>query len=572
MKTLISIFFLLQILLTYGQENETYSPRILILSPSEFKFDTKFKLFFDTLKLNSGIANEDVSNHPENIQQTIKSVQNYEKNSGYKGIVPLTIAQRMLFTMFRGERNFVVLMDTVTLKNITANNLAKLAKDYNVQHIVYFPLNEVFYKDDIGYGRIKLSVYDATLNKTTLDLEEIDNWIVNEEYDNPEKSSLQNPIGLLFNASYFTWFRILETVYENNVDYKKQKREFFEKQKLEDDEEFTSTEEDRLYKKIIEKELGEEIFNTNIPNEILSEINQRKYLSNSNLIFDFHHNEEKTMCYGFILDTIDRKNTFYPEFNTVNIEEKLYNFNIPISENQLKNKQFGYLFRGYYEDSTWYFDEVLLHVFENGNFEDNKKILRLYDVFFGSIDYFETKYYPLSFDKEDDHYSNKIFNTYDYFEDRYKYYPYTEVLYWDKKKSSFDNYRYEMFIKSNNYILERDFIVSEKLNLKIKPFLKLNSDETINNFQFYISKNLDYFIVPTIKSNDSIFIVFDLNNDQIFQWTNAKIDISGSYEDIINSITVLRKDCYNTIIDEQFWNEEVFKKVEGKYSYLRSIK
>ena len=124
MKTLISIFFFFQFLLTYGQENETYTPRILILSPSEFKFDPKFKLFFDTLKLNSGIANEDVSNHPKNIQQTIKSVQNYEKNSGYKGIVPLTIAQRMLFTMFRGERNFVVLMDTVTLKNINANNLA----------------------------------------------------------------------------------------------------------------------------------------------------------------------------------------------------------------------------------------------------------------------------------------------------------------------------------------------------------------------------------------------------------------------------------------------------------------
>jgi hypothetical protein len=566
MKTLISIFFLFQFLLTYGQENETYTPRILILSPSEFKFDPKFKLFFDTLKLNSGIANEDVSNHPINIQQTIKSVQNYEKNSGYKGIVPLTIAQRMLFTMFRGERNFVVLMDTVTLKNINANNLAKLAKDYNVQHIVYFPLNEVFYKDDIGYGRIKLSVYDATLNKTTLDLEEIDNWIVNEEYDNPEKSSLQNPIGLLFNTSYFTWFRILETIYQNNPDYKLKIKGF---DNDESDEIYTYFEVNKLLKTEFKKQYSSITFSSKIPNEIKNEIDNKKYLVNSNSIYDFYYNSHKDKCFGYFIDSVEHKNYLNPDFQINDIEKKLTEFKIVDFTNS-KPKYFGYMIRGFKIDNRWYFDKIKLLNFKNSNLIECKKILSLYSNYFRDIDIFEDKIEPLNFDN-DSRLTQLLFNRYDKFDWDIADTIYSNVFFWSSEYN--DNYKFQEKIKSNNYILERDFKIDSLFNYLIIPSLKKINTVLIDfsKENLIISKDLQYFIYEIKNSSSqSSYVFFDLNENQLYNW-NHPIHKNTFISNCYNELSIMRNDKYNLIIEDDFWNNNVFIKQNDKYLYLDLI-
>ena len=115
MKSILFFLFLSATISVFGQDT-IYNPRILFLTPYNFTYDPSFAKDIQETEARIHEINylgEDLSGHPPNIQTTIQSVQNYTKMTDIRGFLNLMIGERLLFTLFRGDRNFIVLMDTL---------------------------------------------------------------------------------------------------------------------------------------------------------------------------------------------------------------------------------------------------------------------------------------------------------------------------------------------------------------------------------------------------------------------------------------------------------------------------
>lgn len=558
----------------FSQEQESYYPRILIVSPTVFEYDAEFEEEMTKIReyvLNYGLFKDDLEKHPPNVKRTMESVSNFSKTSSESGILPLLITERILFTMFRGKRNFVFLMDTCRVVE-TGDALTSLAKKYDVQHIIYFPEVKLTKSGELGKAILSIKVYNAHSNSISLTMLEESNWDYDEEDENPELLREKTAIALIHNASFPLWFRILTNIYDTNESYKVINDQI-EGAKENDKEEYEVFYEDNDEEKYIKEGLSKCVKQARSISPDIKSLNQifqtksNPYSTKS--VFQVVFNKENSKFIAFCIDSAQPTNAlsgFIKQHEDVGYYCSKFGL-ISSSNTMDSNTFYGSLIRGIKEGDQWFFDQVNYSKFKNRSKKDCQTIMLANLYYWG---YLDTGYQSL-FGYDDDGLfgSPSRFNS-----DRF---PYEGLQFWDNQKREYVLPENMTFIEANDRIRETKEFGSRFTDQRIKPFyekiLKVMPEDMV---VLLYSPDRTKVIHPYFDSGQQKLRYFLFVENSVFEWKCPYNDNHAVLKDQIvaefNRMTIFDYGDYLVLGDEQFWNTKVFLKDVDSYKFLSEIR
>jgi hypothetical protein len=583
MKSVFFLLFLSTSIGVFGQKNP-YNPRILFLTPYSFKYDSSFTKDIHEIETHIHEINylgEDLSGHPPNIQTTIQSVQNYTKMTDIRGFLNLMIGEQFLFTMFRGDRNFIVLMDTLKVYG-TADELKAIADRFDVQHIVTFPEVNLYYKDTVGFGSLTMNVYDRTTNSMTLEYHDTEDWII-EEYEYSEGSDEKTASALLYNLSIHAKYRIQETIGKTNPIYREQRKKYREEHaeeemfpefwELEGSEQGRKNCLNHLAKTTLKAPYSLEPFKT-----VMDSLG--KPFSTTN-VYQILYNEDSSKFVAFLVDPW-HKNSGLKSMNPV--EEHCIEAKLIRQKNESAaglTDYFGSVIRGVNTPDGWYVDQIVCGEFI-GRSKEEAQLMQFCNLFYWHFINEGTNTYSSDFWSEEQETEDWLFAT---VEEPYgpEPYVYEGMFAWNKKHPERTSFEYGTYIEANHII--REMVLFEphfEINVLI-PFYEKQS------FPFTFSESTtiliytgqrDVVIHPALiadeKGDLSIHYYVFLNGNEAYEWTYFPVESASelSIETVktkLNALTGFFFEQYSIIRDQRFWDQYVLKKNGENYAYLRRI-
>ncbi len=595
MKIIASAGFILCFLTMFGQKEE-YNPRILFLTPHTFTYDAAFEKDVREIEQNLkkyDLPAEELSKHPKNIQTTMKSISTYAAHADASGLVPLLIVEKMLFTMFRGERNFIVLADTLRAYG-TANELAQIADKYDVQHIVYFPEVTLYHEGKTGMSTLKMNVYNKFTNSISLVYEDTEDWIV-EEYDYPELSSDTSAQALLFNVCMSAGFRILETVYETNPIIVEKVKSYREEdaRKLGGFDEIDFEFEEDIHKKSKFIVLANKYLNKPLavkPIENIFTANRSPFSVKN--IYQVIYNEDSTKFVAFVAEPMNAS-----ESSKSRVPDKVKKDCIAyglISSKSVtdqrkpndKTSEFKCsVIRGLKNENDWYLDQSNHKEFTSTSLEESQKI------FFCNLYYwhfFETgsdKPSPLFWSSEETNEKSWLFARIEKPMGAEPY-DYEGLSAWNKKSPKNTSFSYLTYVEANHIVREMETFENRFSAEVLQPFYSKYFNESrkpdANPLLIYTGQR-DIVIHPVVFANESgksvRYFVFVDSTKAVYEWTyfkDVKLDVNDLPTDFIknqfNQLTAFHLEKYLIIRDQRFWDRYVLSLEGQAYKYLNPLR
>lgn len=587
MRSFLLAALLLLCFFTYGQ-TQIYSPRILFLTP-QIDYDPRFEQEMQEIgkELTTYFPGEDTKEQPKNIQQTVNGLSQYARTVKASGIVPLIICQRMLFTMFRGQRNFIVLMDTLSVYG-TADELRRIADERDVQHIVFFPEVRLYYEDTVGFGSMKMAVYDRNTNKISLEFENNEDWFV-EEYENPELCDSRTATCLLFNSSYFSWFRILETLWETNPDLVERVRAAREKHEEESfgdpvEDPFFEWEDLASHKQAVFDRIAEDYFHKTPDTVRLASLltTAKSPFSNKN-VFQTFFSPDSTQFVALVMEPGIGKHKL-PRY-TSPVEDDAARFRPSGLKSQDSASDFtGSVILGIRVDSTWYTDQRAYNEFRSRT-EAEARLLFLYNLYYWNF-----------FDYGSTTLSDRLWSTEETENERWLFasiekpmhadaisYPYLGLKAWDKRRPERTSFNYLTTVEANHIVremaaFEHDFTINRLLqeqnrigNVDADPFLVYTGMR-------------DIVLYPTVFRNEHgqqqlRYFVFLENDTTVYEWTYFQPKtlsnrglIMQTAQEQLNTLSAFFLEPYPIIRDQRFWDRYIRAKDGVGYRYLKPLR
>jgi hypothetical protein len=563
---------------SYSQNQESYYPRILMVSPSVYEYDTAFAK--EMMEIQEGIQNyflfkEDPEKQPPNIRRTMISVNNFTRNSSArgKGLLPLSISERILFNMFRGDRNFVFLMDTCKIVE-TGNALKLLAKKYDVQHIIYFPELKLTKSKELGTIILSMKVYNANSNSISLTISTEENWDYDEQDENPELNRNKTAAALIHNITFPLWFKILTNIYDTNESYQIISDQMSASQKN-DEEEFEVFYEENDEERYIKEDLSKclkKVKSVSFDLKSLDQIFQKNSAPfNSKGVFQVIFNEDKSKFIAFCLDSISSPSAL-KGFVKKNEDVVYYcsKFGL-ISGSKSSDTFYGSLIRGVYENNTWFFDQVYYSKFENRSPSDCQTIMLANLYYWGYLD----KGYENIFEDGDGLFgSPSRFNR--------ERFPYEGLQFWDDQNKAYKLPDYMSYIEINDRIRRTSEFERLFAREKLIPFYddifrsQLNPEDEII---LVYSPDRKKVIHPHYDVGQHQIRYFLFVEGSVFEWKyfdneQFQLDSSGLKDQVVsqfNKLTTFDYGNYLVLGDLHFWNTYVFLKNDGSYPFLSEI-
>lgn len=582
MKSILLLLFLSATISVFGQDT-IYNPRILFLTPYKFTYDPSFAKDIRETEARIHEINylgEDLTGHPPNIQTTIQSVQNYTKMTDIRGFLNLMIGERFLFTLFRGDRNFIVLMDTLTSYG-TADQLKVIADSFDVQHIVTFPEVNLYYKDKVGFGSLTMNVYDRTTNSMALEYHDTEDWII-EEYEYSEGSDEKTASALLYNLSIHAKYRIQETISKTNPIYKELVRKYREENAEEETFpefwELEGTEQgrkeclERLAKTTLKAPYSLEPFNT-VMDSLGNPFSTKD-------VYQILYNEDSSKFVAFIVEP-GVKNSGLTSLNPVEehcIEAKLIQKKSAVKAELTDSR--GSTIRGVNTPDGWYVDQLVCGEFMSRTKEE-AQLMQFCNLFYWHFIDEGVTTYRSDFWSEEHETEDWLFAT---VEEQYgpEPYPYEGLFAWNKKHPNRTSFEYGTIVEANHIVREMELFESNFNKEVLLPFYETNLQNVVleeSPIHVYTGQR-DVVIHPALvtdeKGAQSLHYYVFLNGNEVYEWLYFSPEAASelSIETVktkLNTLTSFFLEKYVIIRDQRFWDQYVLKKNGEDYMYLRKI-
>ena len=591
MRKLFLIIILIFPLILWSQKKE-YTPRILFLNPHEFSYDEYFKkdLLDAELKMHDskGFRSE-ISNQPENIQRSLNSIIDFTATTKVEGIIPLMILDKFMFTMFRGDRNFIVLADTLSVSG-SANELKELAEKMDVEHIVYFPKVSFYKEGEIQYAYMQMAMYDRHTGKMSLWYENTEDSVMEEGEEETELKYVESVIDLCYNVTLHARNYLMERIRETNPEILKSYEEY---QRREAEEEFPdfgmlaileSEPEEKELLSAKMKQLANLVKTPFTTREKIQDlISSNKFHLSTEGMYQAIFKDDDSRFVAFVVEPVSSdKQPMTPVFEA---EEEWLKENHFWAQKKGEDAFIGSFIRGYKdEDDGWFIDKWPITEMHNTTLEQAQQQLMYYLYF---MDYYEFGSRRIKTSNEfwSDHYEKTDkYSMFHNFEQEFglpNHYRLEGQYPWDAREKGLDRYMDFMPIVQLNHCL-REVTYFESTFFEQLPKLK-EYDYSITAQHLIYNANRDIVIYPVFSNAENgekvLRLIVHLNKDnKIYEWlqfTPLKIDASKNVEHIIEefmqSRTTFFMEAYPVIRDIGFWEKMVIQKEGENYTWLKSI-
>jgi hypothetical protein len=582
MRSFLTALYLLICPIIFSQS--PYNPRILFLSPGKFMFDPSFEQ--DIRELSGGISSwimppEGVSkHHPLCERITVESWNRYAAGSGAEAAVPLFVAERLLFTMFRGPRNFLVLFDTMTTTG-TGDDLMHIADSFDVQHIVYFPVIRLYKENGTGFASMQLRMYDRNTNTVSLIISDKEDWIV-EEYEYPELRNDENAITLVHNVSLGKSHRILERIMETNPELVARSAEI---EKESEDDMFAFSED-------LEEKLGgpeymerkKELF------RVLAGKSDAPY-STSQLetaltatgrpfptenVFQVLYSGDLTRFIAFGLEPFEGESGAAAVQTDNDAAQRCIDYGIVGMKDTAGTSFNGYIVTGIMgEQGNWYVDKKYYGSYAGRSAKEAQKML-LANLYYWS--YFdETGTDPSPAFWNDDPETTPFTFVEKPFE-AYKPYEFRSLIAWDRHSPERTSFEYISYVEARHIVREMESFEENFARKHLPAIAGYEADAPSKPLLIYTGER-DKVIHPFIAKNGKVFYaVFLESTGQWYRWNyfpeealEAGTSLTEHAKAKISGLTVFTLEKYLTLREDDFWDNCVLKQSGGEYLFLEKM-
>lgn len=578
---------------------QTYEPQILILTPKEFKYEETFekeiksknKALSKKLKESEKseyLTSEEFKEQPENMQQMILSKIEFFEQLDFSSQASFIAHDYLTYRFYERFTNLLILLSNKKSDGALPD-LAQIAEVDNIQYVLNFSEIALFKRDGINMAKISVQLYDNLSKDFLINTEYEGNWNNPGFYFACENGSIDCTIN---NALAETLENVIYQVASNSSTIKRDRE--LAQQRF---DELVST----YYLKLNDKTFLESIIPESDSNIVLADQFQ--------IIVD----PTKTKFIAFFLKQVAAQN-----FKAITGNKRDENVNI-ISNKNLKDEDFldnmpqtyAYIVKGVKHKEKWYYEKSNVTYFEAENLEkgrqeyfynlSNWKFFKENSVEFNPAfweSYFFTKVERAAIkNKEEIEELKKLLSKAKDAEDKAFYQSMIEEIFEEDLKNRDYFGLYEIVVRQ----LKRE---KEK---QLKQFSKQIADDVLIEFyENYCKQNeLKGYVkinnkeLPLIFPNDKSVIlspvVLDYGNDnkrlnffvlipakdqsyRIYKWNYfkpVKPQYNAMYgQDINEQLNQITKwnFSFDSLNDEDFWENYVLKKTDKRYKYLLEIK
>ena len=571
-QQLFTLITLLVSILTFGQEK--LEPTILILSPNRTEYEKSFKKeindYNNSLVKNqnnseteSYLNSDDFLSQPENIREMIKSEIEFAKNVDFFKNASSISEQFLAYRLFEKFPNLLIILKDQK-SDSSLRDLKSQTENDKFQYVLNFSKIELYEKDNIGYAKIKIQLFDGISNSIILDESYIGDW------NNPgfEFACTNQSINCTINNALSKALNdIVYTIAINSPKLKK------------------------------EKQLSQERLNL-LSNEYLNQDFDEQFLKtiindNNDKPFQLLLNNDKTKFVAFFIEQVSSQN-----FKDLTENKKDKNVKI-ISPNDIKDKEYleeiprtyAYIIKAVKYNEKWYYEKSNVTYFQANSIKEGEEQyfnnLQQWNFFKENSTELNTNFWETSLfekvtdlkkDPDWDKYGESIWKT-DEVNNR-NYIGLYEIVA-DSLRKEKQSKRKEKQSKNTSF--------EEQLNENVfKPNYEVLKKNNPNNYSklsvhsFIYSENRDLAINPVLVTNKKdvkaihYFVAFD-NSNELYEWTYFKpLIIEGNLfgSEVVDQIGSLTEWNFSidNLNDEKFWNQYVLLKQGNDFKYLSKIK
>jgi hypothetical protein len=545
-----------------------FEPELLILSPGKTSFDPS------AAKAIEGINKKFKTKQPgEEAEQSEVTEENgrlmMESAMAYSGKLNFfnqtsKMAQGYLVYRFmeRFPNTLILVKDIRGPEGLNA--LAKLAEDEKMPYVLSFPSMHVAKEKGQFVLHLKVQLYEMESNSLLLDKE-----YIGDQRNQGFEFSCDGSINCTINNALSE--ALVDVVREIASNNKTLKAEQILKEKR---------------YSVIEADLLPKTLDASLIEKIIPKSDSTIQL---NSLYQTLYNGDQTKFVGFLYCKVDKQNFKSLAESRKDKQVKILSGGNIKDEGFLDNipQSYSYIVKGVFSNGRWYYKKDKVTYFEAEN-EKEGKLKYLNNL--QSWGYFKDKLTEISPDFWEGELFEKI-------PDRRKdpnWEKYQDM--WETQERENRNYigMYELIaeqLKEEKTISENTFKDSV-FNQVFKPFYDAKGKSGEDQILGYKSSSKDFLLIYNsdkkailnpieIKDEKGVvkvrYFVFLPVSEEIYEWSYfpASISKKGSVNNSImkNLATITKWDySYDTLDDEQFWNNYVLLKENGAYRYLKRLK
>ncbi|NRF42016.1 hypothetical protein [Pedobacter foliorum] len=545
-----------------------FEPELLIISPGKISFDpSATKAIEEKNKaLKSNISNQeqpDLSNEKaENIRLMRQSAIAYMEKLNFFNQIPMFSQNYLGYRFIERFPNTLILLKDITAEN-GLNDLAKIAVDEKMPYVLSFPSAHVAKEKGKFVLHLKVQLYEAESNSLVVDKEYTGDQI-NQGFEFTCDGSIQCIINNALSAALPD---VILQIASNNRTLQGERILALKRFEIIKTDIFLKNSDPSLIKSVI----GESDSTINLPD-----------------LYQTFYSDDKSKFVGFLFRKVDKQ-------NLKGLSDSKTDHNVKIlSGSTIRDKDFldipqnyAYIVKGVLSNGRWYYKKDMVTYFEAEN-ESEGKLEYLNNL--QGWGYFKEGLTDI----DSDFWEGKLFEK---IEDKRKHPD------WDEHKDMWEDVERE----NRNYIgmyelvaerLKEEKSATEKVledsiaNNIFKPFYDASIKSKQHQISGYKSALKDFVLIYDsnkrviinpieVKDDKGIvtvrYFVILSGSDEIYEWNYfpKSIKKKGVINNSVmeNLATVTKWDySYDTLDDEQFWNNCVLLKENGIYRYLKSLK
>jgi len=542
-----------------------FEPELLIISPGKVSFDPLAAESIENAnkKLKAGFGNReqpDLSNvKEENSRLMIQSAILYAGKLNFFSQIPLFSQEYLTYRFIERFPNTLVLLKDITAEN-GLTNLAKIAGEEKMPYVLSFPSAHIAKEKGQFVLYLKVQLYEAETNSLVLDKEYRGDQ-TNQGFEFSCDGSIRCTIN---NALSGALADVIRQIALNNK---------------------TLQAEGLLAKKrfgLIEAEIFSK---QSDPSLIKSVISQSDSTINLSDLYQTFYNPDKSKFVGFLISKVDKLDLKSLSENKKDRHVKILTGASIKDKNFLDvPQQYAYIVKGVLSNGKWYYKKDMVTYFDAES-EKEGKLTYLNNL--QDWGYFKDKLSVI----DPDFWEGKLFEK---VEDKRKnpnWEDYKDM--WESEEREDRDYIGMYRLVADRLKEERKVLVDNFkdsiANHVFKPFYDAaikskqrqiaGYEPVLKNFLLIYSKEKKVIINPmAIKDDKGVvkqrYFVFLPASGEVFEWNYFPpfIKKKGNFENRImeNLAKITRWNySYDTLDDEQFWNNYVLIKESGVYKYLK---
>ncbi|WP_214225511.1 hypothetical protein [Pedobacter sp. B4-66] len=545
-----------------------FEPELLIISPGKISFDpSATKAIEEKNKaLKRNIDNQeqpDLSNKKdENIRLMRQSGIEYMRKLNFFNQIPLFCQDYLGYRFIERFPNTLILLKDITAEN-GLTDLAKIAVDEKMPYVLSFPSAHVAKEKGKFVLHLKVQLYEAESNSLVVDKEYTGDQI-NQGFEFACDGSIQCIINNALSAALPD---VILQIASNNKTLQDERMLALKRFEVIKTDIFLKNSDPSLIKSVI----GESDSTINLPD-----------------LYQTFYNDNKSKFIGFLFRKVDKQN-----LKGLSDSKKDHNVKI-LSGSTIRDKDFldipqnyAYIIKGILSNGLWYYKKDMVTYFEAEN-ESEGKLKYLNNL--QGWGYFKDGQTEI----DSDFWEGKLFEK---IEDKRKHPDWEDYKdMWEDEERENRNYigMYELVAER----LKEEKAAAEKVlkdsiaNNIFKPFYDAaikskqhqisGYESALKDFVLIYDSNKKVVINPIeVKDDKGVvtvrYFVILSGSDEVYEWNYfpRSIKKKGVINNSVmgNLATITKWDySYDTLDDEQFWNNTVLLKENGIYRYLKSLK